>query len=369
MANPGNGYRTANDVLTEVSLHLVCPYVNTVLTGAVGTGLQTVGVASLGLPVNSIYVGAMIIVGAGAAREIVVVTATSPPPNPTITAVFANPHVPGDPVIGATFPLQAETDPIFTQQEMLGYLARAQNEFLQAIPCIYAVFKQTAIIGQIVQVTPGTSVELNRVACSQIANPITTLTRLGGLVTATFVDPHLQKVNNTFWVSEPADPTFEGVFQVASVPDPNTITYLQNSPNATTTGGYIAYYVRMYETTQEQLNLVNRQWQATPGLPTSWFEDRTGLYRWGLSPKPYVETPLELLCSIRDTDTLGLLDGFAVPDCVLPYIKYRCLEYAFSKDGVFHDGERAAYCGERYKRGVLTVARFIDNMLAMEAKG
>lgn len=365
MANPGVGYRTANDVLTEVSLHLVEPYCNTTLLGAVGTGLQTVQVGS----VSELYVGAMVIVGTGASREIIAVTGVSQPPAPTITAVFANTHVLGTPVIGATFPLQAETDPIYTQQEMLGYLARAQNDFLQAIPCVYEISKQIATIGEVTQPLPTNTIELNRVASSQIANPISSLGRSGGVVTATFTDPHGLKVGKTFWVSEPEDLTFEGVFKVMSAPDPNTITYLQDADDAITTGGYIAYYVRMYETTQEMLYLTNRQWQQTPGQPTSWFEDRQGLYKWGLAPKPYVQVPVELQVSIRDVDTLGLLDGFIVPDMLLYIVKYRVLEYALSKDGVFNDGERSQYCAQRYQRGVMAVARFVDAMLATEAKG
>jgi hypothetical protein len=359
LANPPFGKRLANDVLLEISYHLVCPVVNTTLASAVTVlGSQTVLLTSA----DWIYIGAMLVVDTGANAEIITVTAIAAP---SITAVFANTHAIGAPVVAATFPLQQTTDPVFTQSEMLGYLSRAQNEFLQAVPCVFQIFRQIALIGQVVQVTPSTSIELNRVAASRIANPISTLVRSGNVVTATFANPHGQVINNTFWVINPVDPTFQGVFQVLSVPTSRTLTYSQIAANASTTGGIIAFYVRMYETTQEELNMVNRQWQQTPGQPTSWFEDRTGLYHWGLAPKPEVQVPVELLASIRDTDTLGLLDGFLVPDNLIFLVKWQAIGYALEKDGVWQDMQRAAYCHERYKRGVMAVSRFMDAMMGM----
>ena len=362
MANPGFGKRLANDVLLEISYHLVQPVVNTTLASAVTVpGSQPVLLTSA----DWIYVGAMLVVDTGANAEVITVTAIAAP---SITAVFVNAHPIGTVVTAATFPLQQPTDAVYDQTEMLGYVARAQNEFLQAVPCVFEIFRQTALIGQVVQVTPSTSIELNRVAASRIANPITSLVRSGGVVTAVFADPHGLKVGSTFWVISPVDITFQGVFQVATVPTSRTLTYLQGAADASTTGGIIAYYLRMYETTQEELNMVNRQWQQTPGQPTSWFEDRTGLYHWGLAPKPEVQVPVELLASIRDSDTLGLLDGFLCPDMVLMYVKYQAMGYALEKSGVFQDMQRAAYCHERYKRGVLAVQRFTDAMLKMGAQ-
>ena len=308
------------------------------------------------------YVGAMLVVGTPTSREIVVLSAVTVSP-PTFTAVFVNTHGIGEVVTAATFPLQAETDAVYSQQEMLGYLSRAQNEFLQAVPCVFEVFRQIAPIGQITQVTPNVSIELNRVAASKIANPITSLVRSGNVVTATFVDPHGQRVGNTLWIINPVDLTFQGVFQVATVPTLRTLTYSQIAANASTTGGIIAYYQRLYESTIEEMNMANRQWQQTPGFPTTWGEDRQGLYHFWIGPKPEVLTPLELLCSIRDTDSLTLLDGFVIPDQIVYLCKYQALGYAFEKDGVWQDMQRAAYCHERYNRGVMAVTRFMDAMM------
>ena len=58
---PGVGYLIANDILSDVSYALIQNPVNTVVpTGGISTGSQTVLVWD-----DSMYVGAMILVGAG----------------------------------------------------------------------------------------------------------------------------------------------------------------------------------------------------------------------------------------------------------------------------------------------------------------
>jgi hypothetical protein len=286
----------------------------------------------------------------------------------SITAVFANTHANGVSLMGATFPTQHATDPIFTQDEMIGYVARAQNEFLEQVPVAFSLFYQSTITGQMLQSLPANAIELNHVSISQLSLPIISLVRAGGIVTATFANPHGLATNGTLWVVQPNDLTFQGVFRVATVVDQFTLTYLQFAAYGATTGGTAAYFQRLYELTSEELTLNNRQWKQTWATPTSWFEDRSGNYQWGLGPIPAVGAPLELIASIRDSDTLTLLDGFLVADLLVPYFKYLAMLYIFSKDGVYKDPQRAQYCDMRFKRGVAAIQRWIDNM-AVGAQG
>jgi len=355
MAIPGNGSRTANSVLIEISCHLVCPFVTRNLGILVAPGVHTISG-----PTDAMYNGALLVCDTGSSAEVIAisnVTANS------FTATFTKSHFSNAPLLTATFPLQAETDPVFTQSEMLGYLSRAQNEFLERVPCIMAIFEQAAVPGVIPQVLPSLAIELNRVAASNKALPIVSLARSGNVVTAVFVDPHGLSAKQTFLVKDAGDPTFDGAFAVTTVVGPKSITYNQVAPNASTTGGTLQYLVRLYEVTQQELTMANRQWRQTPGFPTSFFEDRSGVYGWGLGALPAFGIPLELLCSIRDTDTLGLLDHFLVPDVAIHGVKYLALAYAFSKDSVFADSQRAAYCQQRFERVVLALERFIDNMM------
>lgn len=364
MANPGTGARTVNSILEEISFHLIEPICVSQLSAGVSTGVQTVAVANTA----AMYIGAQLVCGSGANVEVITLTAVGAG---TITANFSKSHLINTPLSGATFPVQQATDPIFTQAEMLGYVSRAQNEFLEAVPCIFALFTQDALAGSIIQALPDTAIELNRVAASPMGMPISTLVRSGGTVTATFPSPHGLKAGQTFWVQNPTDPTFAGVFQVITAPPltPDVLTYAQGGANASTTGGRAVTWLRLYELTQEELSMANRQWQTQSiAMPSAYYEDRTGLYKWGVDGKIAVGVPLELLCSIRDTQSLGLADGFFVPDIVLHYVKYRAMEFCFSKDGVWQDSQRADYCRNRYQRGVATVQRVLNGM-GLNAQG
>ena len=364
MALPGNGARTVNSLLSEISLHLVEPIVISSLSAGVSPGLQTVAVANT----NAMYVGAMLVCDTGAATEVITLTAVGAN---SITAVFANPHPLHAPLSGATFPVQQTTDPIYTQAEMIGYVARAQNEFLEAVPCIFALFSQDALAGYVIQSLPETAIELNRVAASAMGTPITSLVRTGGVVTATFASDHGLVAGNTFWVQSPTDSSFAGVFKVDTAPPltPDILTYEQEGVDASTTGGRAVTWVRLYELTQEELAMANRQWQSMPiVMPSAFFEDRVGLYRFGLDGRVSVTVPLELLCSIRDSQTLTLLDHFLIPDMLAHGVKYRALAFAFEKDGSWQDPQRAAYCNERFKRIVMATQRFLNGM-GMNAQG
>jgi hypothetical protein len=107
----------------------------------------------------------------------------------------------------------------------------------------------------------------------------------------------------------------------------------------------------------------DRSWQVNyVGPLQSWFEDRAGLYRWGVGGLPSSNFPVELLCAVRDTDTLGMLDGFLVPDVCAHFVKYLAMAYAYSKDGVMSQPQMAEFCLKRYAQGVMATGRYIQAM-------
>jgi hypothetical protein len=290
----GLGYRNAWSLLCEVSLALLEPIVQTTLTQNVLTGSQTVTVAST----NNMYVGALLVIGNYTAnQEVVTITAVNV--GVSFTAVFANTHSNTDPIITATFPTQAIAgDPFFTQAEMLSYLSRAQNEFLARVPCIFQRFTQNLIANQYLQVTPSTTIEINRVAISN-----------AGVLT------------------------------------------------------------RLYETSQEELTMQDRNWESeTPTTPLAYFEDRTGVYGWGVKPIPDLPYTVELLCAIRDSDSLLLTDGFLIPDLFLHIVKYKTLAYSYSKDGEMRNPEMESYCSMRFERGLLAVQRWMEGVVNAPAQ-
>lgn len=130
----GVGFLVANDILTDISFRLLEPVVKTVFYDDVMAGEQTILTAD-----PSIYVGAQLLCGVmGVSAEVVTVTASVP--DTSFTAIFVNNHQGGEPIVGATFPVQqAAGDQFFNQMEMLTYLSDQVNDFLVACPLVYNI--------------------------------------------------------------------------------------------------------------------------------------------------------------------------------------------------------------------------------------
>jgi hypothetical protein len=347
----------------EISFHLVEPFLFTTTSSAVAaSGAATISVGTLGYPVPAVYPGAQLIIDSGLSEEVITVSgfnATSSPP--TITATFAVPHLSGVQVVGATFPTQALSgDQFYTQLEILSYLARAQNQFLADVPVIFALNNQTVSVGQILQPLVCDAIEIHRIASSCANNALVSLVRLNGIVTATVSSPHNLVPGEKFAILQSPDPTFDGAFTVSTVPDNLHWTYPQTGASELISGGIAGLWLRLLEVSQSELSMQNPQWMSQfQTALKSWYEDRTGLYQFGLGGKPSSNFPIEVLCSVRDTGVLQPTDGFLVPDPMLHYVKYKALEYAWSKDGEQRNPQMAAYCKSRYDRGVMTVRRWM----------
>lgn len=131
----GVGYLIVNDVLTDAAFTMLQPSVNTTVPGGgIAIGAQVVPVWD-----PSMYPGAQIVIGGVGTSGIEVVTIVALAPGTSFTAVFANVHSAGEPIRGATFPVRQTTDPLYTQAEMLAYLADAFNDFLLEVPLVYEV--------------------------------------------------------------------------------------------------------------------------------------------------------------------------------------------------------------------------------------
>jgi len=361
------GLRLAADVLMEVSYHVVEPVLLTTLTSNVTAGSgATVSIASMGTPTNALYVGALVVLG-WQASDVEIVTVISVGTN-SFTANVANNHTSGETVLSPTFPLQQATDPIFTQAEMLGYLARAQNEFLSQCPVVYAMATGQTTYGQYLQSAPTNMIEMERVSLSQMSLTGVSLSRNGtGTVTATFGYPHGLVQNQTFTIYQSVDTSFLGAFAVATVTSPTVVTWLQDGTAGTSASASLGLFKRLYEQTQEENTMFDRTWRNdfTP-VPTGWFEDRSGNYGWGLNSAPGGNFPMNLIYSTRGPGVLNLLSSFVVPDICVYIMKNLVLSYAWGKDGVFSSPLRSQWCKQRFDRGVAIVSRFFEgNELAL----
>lgn len=353
--------------MIEISCHLLEDFVWTTLATAVPIpGISTVMVNSLGINRNAVYVGARLVVDTGVNQEIVTVTAVNPAAN-TFSAAFNFAHAIGTLVQGATFPVQAASgDPLFTQSEILGYIARSQHDFLMECPVHFRASTQFAEFGQIYQQLPCDTIELAHISSSTMSVALAVLDRTSNVVTAASVSPHGMIPGQKFSVYNVPDPSFVGAFTVASVIDPVTLTYIQYAPDADiadATGGSLILWKRVYLTDQESLYQQNPFWRNQNITEIrSAYEDRTGNYRFGINGKAATRFPLEIVVSIRDTDTLEMTDGFLVPDLCLHIVKYKALEYVWGKDGEVRNPLLQKYCEMRFRRGVMAVQRWLDGV-------
>lgn len=376
------GQRQVADLSCEIGLHLLEPFVDQTLASIIGPGAGlaiTLNPASP-LPATSfLYPGALVVVGWHAADAEVVSVQTVTGDN-TFTGTLANVHAANETVFGATFPTQQPTDPIFTQSEIISYIAQAQNEFLTKVPLIFQLFSgasgQQVLIGQPYQTLPATTIELERVAVQ--SNPastsfaISTIVRAGGTVTAVLSStsaadkwtPALPiQVFNV--VDNSYNSAANSTFLLATVSaDGKTLTWLQAGANSSSTGGAVSRPIltRLYESSQEQIAL-NQPWGLPGAVPTAWWEDRAGTYGWGVSPTPQTNNWMELLASVRAPETLGLLDGFMVPDCFTYAIKWRALAYCWSKNGVQRSPTLERFAKGKFDFYCLLADRFLRNQI------
>lgn len=299
------GYKIANDVLTEMSFHLVEPIVNTTITSIFAEGYGDGGYGDGGYgdspdgpgsyviyvpSLTAMYAGAMIVLDAhGPNQEVVTIIAVG---DNYFNAVLARTHVVGETVTGATFPVGESPDPFYTQNEILNYISNAQNDYLVRVPMIYNVATQAFVSGQKTQAMPGDTIQIERIA-------------FGGSA--------------------------------------------------------------LYEQGQTSLDMLYYTWgQQAAGDPTLWFEDRTGFMTYGLNRIPLNAFSVEVLYAQRGPATLGLADTFLLPDAFLTYVKYGALAEVFSKDGEQRDPERARYCAQRFETGVKIGQQFYKNVMAQE---
>ncbi len=164
MANPGIGYKIANDLMVEISLHFVETLVNTSLSSPLVAGNNVT--ATVGTT-GAMYPGALVLIDRGlSTQEIITVIAVL---NTTqFTANFTFPHTGGSRLLSATFPTQQPTDPFFTQEEVLSYLARAQNELLAFVPMSFAFASQTVQYQTPLYSSPATMVEIERMSVNGV---------------------------------------------------------------------------------------------------------------------------------------------------------------------------------------------------------
>lgn len=109
----------------------------------------------------------------------------------------------------------------------------------------------------------------------------------------------------------------------------------------------------MRETSQAYLDAYDYRWQTQIGqAPAAFYRDKVPLGNFGIWPRINNLANFEITSSIRQPQTMGMLDGFILPDVFLPIIKFRLYSFAYSKDGESRNPGLAKYFDQRYQFGV-----------------
>lgn len=350
----------ANDILEDVSFVLVEAFANTTLgTAVAGAGSATVQPGSLA----AIYVGARLICGSGAAEEIITVTAINAP---YFTATFAYAHAATDALYGATFPSGQPDFFLWTQDEMLGYLADAQKDFLLRTGCYVLVSDVALAIATPVNTTLGTAV-------AGSASATVTPASIAGITAGATLILGSGATQEAIVVASVVGAQFTAYFQFAHAATGAVISsnrfYAQ--PETTVRIERIALAgLDLLDTSQADLDMfqwsdtLKQSWQADIGTPVNWFQDESGTENFGVYPLPNAAGTLELWCTDRGADSLDLNTTLIVPDICAFYLKYYVLMRCFEKAGEMRDPQRAKFCLEKYKMGCYLTRKLVMGVSA-----
>lgn len=114
----------------------------------------------------------------------------------------------------------------------------------------------------------------------------------------------------------------------------------------------------LYNTTQTSLDVLNYLNDGSiEGTPAQWYQDSSGNQMFGLWPLPDAAGDAECWYYDRGPDVLALNSVMTVPDVCIHFLKYRVLAKVWEKDGEQRDPQRAQYCWQRYRLGVLMMVQ------------
>jgi hypothetical protein len=362
-----------NDILTWASLRvLVEPVVSTQLNSVVsGAGTFTITPLSM----KYIYNGAQLLVGSGATLEVIVVKNAS---TTNFQADFSFAHGATDPLYGATFPTGQPNNILFTQQEMMGYVLDAVDDFVLKVRPLYLILLSQFTTGVLSYDKPDNAVRIERISRVDYGTLGTAVLVPG---TTTITPPTMAGITNgklllvglegqSFEVITATNctaTTFDAVF-ANSHPASDPLY-----PNAT---------VRLWNVSVTDLDNNNPNWLGERGKPTSWYEDQINVNQYGVGPTPssnwisfiwYSQRALRQpvfgygegqygIVPYGGVGDLTLLSPLLIPDplAYIPY--YGMLARVFRKDGELRDPLREQYCQRRYDAGVEIANRLLEGL-------
>jgi len=113
-----------------------------------------------------------------------------------------------------------------------------------------------------------------------------------------------------------------------------------------------AFKYPLRETSIPNLETYDFRWNVqSADTPRAYFRNDNPLQTLGVFPRCNNEVPLEVVYAARGPQLFGLADGFGLPDPFLPIVKWRVLEFMYSKDGEIRQPGLAKFYASRYAFG------------------
>lgn len=148
-------------IAADISFTLVDDVVNTTIAEVIVAGVQTVTPSNM----LGIYQGCRLVVGSGATQEsITVISVTAA----TMTADFMNAHAANEGLTGATFPSGFPSNQLFTQSQILSFMAESQNDFLLKTQILYTTGVVSIKVGTRIYALPVDCIRLERISIDSV---------------------------------------------------------------------------------------------------------------------------------------------------------------------------------------------------------
>lgn len=286
---------TYEQIMEQVSYALIEPILNTEIQSLVQVGMSTSYIVTP-FVMTGIYVGSLLTVAQGGSNyEAVTVTGVSPT---TFTAAFVNTHAPGDAIVAALFPSGQQAAPLFTQQEIIGYINDSQSDFLVAVRPIFEVVTAAITPGVTTYTQPVDCIRLERIAVNP--QPLDYNSAMTDLYETSQASLDL------------SDPNWQGA----------------QAPPA--------------------------QWYRD--------DIANGSYGYFPIPSANYTAELWYSQDVNPTVVPNLLTTLLVPDAFAHVIKYLVLAKCWTKDGETRDPDRAEYCQKRAEMTTIFALKFMTGL-------
>jgi hypothetical protein len=126
----------------------------------------------------------------------------------------------------------------------------------------------------------------------------------------------------------------------------------------------------LHRQTSLNFELEDRNWRLnSTGAPDYWHEDNISNSQFELNKIPAAGGTLRIFADYLPDPYLTVFEDLHLKDCWEPYLRWKVLSLALSKDGEDQDLGRSNYAQKRYGVGIMLARRLIKESSATGLRG